>query len=90
VLSSTSPPAVERGRAPTEGGSGGGRADKVIHNDPLWALPQLALVLQPGLIALSGLLATGVSWFVNGNGLYDAQISFFIQMSENFTRSLGL
>jgi hypothetical protein len=31
------------------------------------------------LIALSGRLATGVSWFVNGNGLYlyDAQNFFF-------------
>jgi hypothetical protein len=43
----------------------------------LWALPQLALVLQPGLIALSSLLATGVSWFVYGNGFYDSPISFF-------------
>jgi hypothetical protein len=53
-------------------------------------LPQLALVVQLGLIALSDRLATGVSWFVNGNGLYDSKISFFIQMSESFTRSLGL
>src|SRR6266481_2483053 len=43
------PPAVECGRALMEGGSGGGRADQVIHN-----LPQLALV------SLSGRLTTGV------------------------------
>jgi len=66
VRHSARPSAVERGEALTEGGRGEVERAKLF--TILWALPELALVLQPGLIALSGPLATGVSWFVNGDG----------------------
>jgi hypothetical protein len=35
------------------------------------------MVLQPGLIALSGRLATGVSWFVKRQWFFMTQISLF-------------